>query len=148
MCEFFNRPREIRLVKEIIEVCDHILSNLSHEVAHAFVSLRHCLKWVLRHALTSVDWDQRSLQRAFEGALNPTQGAIILESSFYEYAISPPFHGQIDNFRHAFKGLTSWRARWPPRIRVESQMDAMQEIHRMYRNIHFQEPRTPSPNRG
>ena len=60
MCEFFSRPREIRLVKEVIEVCDHILSNLSHEVAHAFVSLRHCLQWILRHALTSVDWDQQN----------------------------------------------------------------------------------------
>ena len=130
MCESFNRPREIRLVKEVIEVCDHILSNLSHEVAHAFVSLRHCLQRILRHALTSVEWDQQSLQRALEGALLPTQGAIILESSFYEYAISPTFHDQIENFRHAFKGLTSWRARWPPRgpwyrllIRVESQME-------------------------
>ena len=84
MCEYFSRPREIRLVKGVIEVCDHILSNLSHEVAHAFVSLRHCLQWILRHALTSVDWDQQSLQRAFEGALLPTQGAIINEGSWYD----------------------------------------------------------------
>lgn len=118
MCEFFNRPRKIRLIKIVIEVCDHALNHLSYEVAHAMVSLQLCLKWVLRHALVSEDWDQRSLQRAFRGALitHPSRNQPAGELLRVRHQ---PVHGPW------FRLL----------IRVESVMDAMQEIHRLYRNL-------------